>query len=132
MVGVAVPTGAKDFSLPYSVQKGSGAHKASYPMDNGGTPRGRLKSTIRSGKRPRIINRSILGSTSCIYRCYIAQETKPISSTLDDFTGKQGNYEHCKLQTTGVISRSNSSYASYPSVYTPVMFVSIIRIYQYF
>jgi hypothetical protein len=33
---VPVPAGARDFSLLHSVQTGTAAHPASYPMDTGG------------------------------------------------------------------------------------------------
>jgi hypothetical protein len=36
MTGVRFPTGERDFSLLHSVQTGSGAHPASYPMGTGG------------------------------------------------------------------------------------------------
>jgi hypothetical protein len=32
MIGVRFPAGAENFSLPYLVQTGSGAHPASYPV----------------------------------------------------------------------------------------------------
>jgi hypothetical protein len=35
--GVRLPTGTRDFSLLYSVQTGSEAHPASYPMGIGGS-----------------------------------------------------------------------------------------------
>jgi hypothetical protein len=34
--GVRFPAGARDFSLSYCVQTGSGAHPACYPMGTGG------------------------------------------------------------------------------------------------
>jgi len=35
LVGFGFPAGAGNFSLHHRVQKGSGAHSASYPMGNG-------------------------------------------------------------------------------------------------
>jgi hypothetical protein len=35
--GVLFPAGKRDFSLPHSVETGSGAHPASYLMSNGGS-----------------------------------------------------------------------------------------------
>jgi hypothetical protein len=38
--GVLLPAGTRDFSLLHSVETGSGAHPASYPMSNGVLPPG--------------------------------------------------------------------------------------------
>jgi hypothetical protein len=46
--GVRFPTGAANFSLHHRAQNGSGAHPASYPMDNRGSfPGGGVKRTGR-------------------------------------------------------------------------------------
>jgi hypothetical protein len=43
MIGVRIPAGAENVSLPHRVQNGSGAHPASYPMGiEGSFPEGKV------------------------------------------------------------------------------------------
>jgi hypothetical protein len=50
-VGVQFPAGRRDFSLLHSVQTGSGAHPASYPLDVPRALSSGVKRPVRKGDR---------------------------------------------------------------------------------